>query len=179
MKKKNMLLLLLLCATSFLLVGCGEKDEEKESEKDTTKTEQKENSGLQSMSCTLIDEDFEDVMRLTMTMDFDYDTTKKEVVSGSLKTTMKVTSDDVTDEEMTIFKETDFCKDGTLSDFEDYANSCNTNVDGKVSTSVVEFDIDKLAQASDEEGTFRKDMTLEEIQKTLIAEYDGAKCTIK
>lgn len=177
MKKKNILLLFLLCATSLLLVGCGEK--ESNEDKESSKTEKKEEKNTKSMSCTLMEEDFEDMMKLTMTMDFEYDEKKQEVVSGNLKTTMTVTSDDLSDEDMDIFKETDFCKDGTLEDFDDYATSCKTNVSGKTLTSVVQFDIDKLDEASNEDGTFRKDMTLEEIQESLKSEYDETTCTIK
>ena len=182
--KKKIMLLCLLCATSLLLVGCGEKDKKEESttKKEGTKTEQKqkqEESGIKSLSCTFMDESDED-MSLYMSMDFDYDTQKKEVISGRMKTTFKLTSSDVTDEDMEMLKQLDFCDDDTFSDFKDYSTSCNTDVNGTTITSVVELDVDKLEKASDDEDTFRKDMTLEELKEALSDEYnDEVTCTIK
>lgn len=180
MKKKSILLLFLLCVTSLLLVGCGEKDADKETEKESTKTEKKEESNLKTMSCTLYDEEEEGLM-MSMSMDFEYDSTKKEVVSSHLTTTFNFEAVDISDEEMEMLQNYDFCSDAEFNDFSDYAKSCNTNVKGKTVTSVIDLDVDKLDEASDEEDTFRKDMTLEEIKESLSSQYEDEEvtCTIK
>lgn len=179
MKKKNYLALLLLFCATFILVGCGSTKEEKKEDKNSTSEKSKSQENVvKTLSCTILEENVEDIMNVKMTMDFDYDEGKKEIVNGNLKAIMTVTKSDITDSEMKEFKETDFCKDGTLSDFDEYARDCKTEVNGNTNTAIVDFDIDKIS--AEEDGAIKKNMTLEEVQSSFIKEFgEQSTCTIK
>lgn len=154
--KKKVSYITMLGLVVLLLTGCG-----------TTKIADKGSSKkVKILECSEVEE--EEGMTSTINTKFEYDTNKKEFISGSASMIMEVP-----EEVIDYFEELDLCESFVEKIGDEYKN-CKSSIDKNKINFSFEVDVDKLAE---EEEDFSIDMDIETAKAEM--EEDGATCTIK